>query len=127
MNADAHQEAIPACATTWKRTRYLIQGAQPIGRRGGVLFTELDELAAELDAVLRKDEAFEGVLESEEEPSCAMVDIGGRMGRRGERRRRERRPIESFKWLPVHGVGQGEMVIALVLSFSTVTTTPIHT
>ena len=97
MKAEAHQEAIPAWATTWKRTRYLMEGAQAIGRRGVVLSTE-----AGLDASLRPDDALDGVRDGKE-PSCALVDIGTRIERQGGRRR-ERRPIVIFMWLPVHGV-----------------------
>jgi len=73
MNAEAHHEAIPAWATTWKRTRYLIEGAQAIGRRGVVLSTGLG-----LDVSLRPYDALDGVLDGKE-PSCAFVDIGTRM------------------------------------------------
>jgi len=68
MNAEAHQEAIPACATTWKRTRYLMEGAQAIGRRGRVL-------SSGLGVTLRKDDAFEGVLDGGEGPWWAISDI----------------------------------------------------
>ena len=66
MNAEAHQKAIPACATTWKRMRYLMEGAQAIGRRGVVLSSE-----SGLDASLWPDEALDGVLDRKE-PSCAF-------------------------------------------------------
>ena len=98
MNAEAHQEAIPAWATTWKRTRYLMEGAQEIGRRGVVLSAEPG-----LGASLRPDDALDGVLDGKE-PSCAFVDIGTRRGRQGGQRRRERRPIVVFMWLSLHGV-----------------------
>ena len=78
MNAEAHQEAIPACATTWKRTRYLMEGAQAIGRRGVVLSSE-----SGLDASMWPDEALNGVLDGKE-PSCAFCrhrDAYGETGR----------------------------------------------
>ena len=67
MKAEAHQEAIPACATTWKSTRYLMEGAQSIGRTGDSLSTELP---SGIDATLWLDDALEG----EETDSC---DISG--------------------------------------------------
>jgi len=79
MKAEAHQEAIPACATTWKRTRYLMEGAQAIGRRGVVLSSE-----SGLDASLRPDDALDGTLDGKE-PSCAFVDIGTRMENRADK------------------------------------------
>lgn len=86
MNAEAHQEAIPACAATWKTTRYLMEGDQSIGRRGESLSTYLPESPSGLGATLRPDDAFDAVLEGGEGPSCAIVDdwawVGG-----GERRR----------------------------------------
>ena len=72
MNAEAHQEAIPACATTWRRTRDLMQGAQLIGRMGDALSTDASESASGLDAALRPDDALDGVLEGGGEPGCAM-------------------------------------------------------
>ena len=69
MNAEAHQEAIPACATIWKRTRYLIEGAQSIGRMGGALSTGSSE------SVPGIGDAPDGVLEREEVVSCDIVDI----------------------------------------------------
>jgi len=98
MKAEAHQEAIPAWATTWKRTRYLMEGAQAIGRRGVVLSAE-----SGLEVSLRPDEVLDSVLDGGE-PSCAFVDIGKRVERQDGRRRGGRRPIVIFMWPPVHGV-----------------------
>ena len=75
MNADAHQEATPACATTWKRTRYLMYEGQSIGRRGGVLPAESSEPVLGLDAIRGLDDVFEDVLEREEAVSCAISAI----------------------------------------------------
>jgi hypothetical protein len=71
MNAEAHQEAIPACATTWKRTRYLIEGAQSIGRTGDTLSTGSSELVTGIN------DAPEGFLEGagEEVNSCDIADV----------------------------------------------------
>ena len=75
MNADAHHEAIPACATTWKRTRYLMCEGQSIGRRGGVPPAESSEHVLGLDSIRGLDDVFEDVLEREEAVSCVISAI----------------------------------------------------
>lgn len=71
MNAEAHHEAIPACMTTWKRTRYLMEGAQLIGRRGAALSREL---SSGLDATSRL-EALDGTIEGNEVESCVIANV----------------------------------------------------
>ena len=75
MNAEAHHEAIPACETTWKRTRYLIEGAQSIGRIKDALSTGWSESGSELDAALGPEESLEGTLGGCEVFSCVMADV----------------------------------------------------
>jgi len=74
MNPEAHQDAIPACPTTWKRTRHLTEGAHPIGRRTDAFSAALSESASGLEAILRPDDALDGVLDDDEVGSCAIVD-----------------------------------------------------
>ena len=75
MNAEAHHEAIPACETTWKRTRYLMEGAQSIGRTGDAPPTEQPESGSGVDATLPPEEALEGTLEGCEVLSCVIADV----------------------------------------------------
>ena len=89
MNAEAHQEAIPACTATWKRTRYLMEEAQAIGKSGVVLSSELG-----LDVSLRPGDALDGVLDGKE-PSCAPCRHRDAYGETERTTGRERRPVAS--------------------------------
>ena len=84
MKAEAHQEAIPAWATTWKRTRYLTEGDQLIGRTGDVPSPYwLPESASVVGMILRSDEPLD-VLEAGGVVSCSIA------GRPSADRERER-------------------------------------
>ena len=75
MNAEAHHEAIPACETTWTRTRYLTEGVQLIGRRGAVPSTGLAKKPSGLDATSRLDEASDSALEGDGVVSCVIANV----------------------------------------------------